>query len=179
MARVITFSRRFPVTHPKKGQPTHFINSLWNSPSIWPGTVWLEDNSGDIAAIRPEIEEWMNLESILKTKKNHTIRAGQRHKAGDFFSPRVWSEGPYQSPQVKIGADTRIVKTWNIYMDLCPDPEHYWLDVIFINGEISTDVEIVKKLAKNDGLSEQDFRDWFKKPFSGQIICWNEAIEYK
>jgi hypothetical protein len=34
-------------------------------------------------------------------------------------------------------------------------------------------------LAKNDGLSHDDFKDWFSKlPFSGQIICWNENVKY-
>lgn len=33
----------------------------------------------------------------------------------------------------------------------------------------------------NDGLTEQELYWWFKelkKPFIGQIICWNENIEY-
>ncbi|MGL4598529.1 MAG: hypothetical protein ACRCYO_13510 [Bacteroidia bacterium] len=29
MAKVITFSRVFPAHHPKKGQPTHFVEKVW------------------------------------------------------------------------------------------------------------------------------------------------------
>lgn len=31
MARVITFSRKFPSYHPKAGQPTHFVEQILNS----------------------------------------------------------------------------------------------------------------------------------------------------
>ena len=37
-------------------------------------------------------------------------------------------------------------------------------------------------VATNDGLSFNDMRDWFNvkenKPFLGQILCWNESIDY-
>jgi hypothetical protein len=40
------------------------------------------------------------------------------------------------------------------------------------------------ELAKNDGLSKKDFLSWFGldkkviKPFVGQIICWDEKVNY-
>lgn len=37
---------------------------------------------------------------------------------------------------------------------------------------------LLQLLSFNDGLSRKDFKDWFAKPFAGQIICWNEKINY-
>lgn len=103
--------------------------------------------------------------------KHHTIRAGNRWKVGDKFSPRVWRHKPYNSPQVIIGADIEIKKVW--------DFESTGNNHLYIN-EKSINVFDVELLAKNDGLSSPDLLKWFKypKPFKGQIICWNESIIY-
>ena len=39
---------------------------------------------------------------------------------------------------------------------------------------------LIKEIAKNDGLEVSDFLNWFKHPsnFSGQIICWSDSVEY-
>ena len=104
--------------------------------------------------------------------KNHTIRAGQHWKVGDTFSPRIWSGKPYTSKQVIICPDIEIVKIFKFEIINRQ---------IFIDGKGTYDFE---KIARNDGLSEADFCDWFclssakKKDFVGQIICWNKHIEY-
>jgi hypothetical protein len=38
----------------------------------------------------------------------------------------------------------------------------------------------LKVIAGNDGLSIDDFECWFRWPkeFSGQIICWDENLNY-
>jgi hypothetical protein len=52
---------------------------------------------------------------------------------------------------------------------------------VFINGQLfgfygSPEVEL---LAQHDGLSNEDFQNWFSKlPFDGQIICWDDHVEY-
>lgn len=39
--------------------------------------------------------------------------------------------------------------------------------------------DYIKTLYTNDGFSSVgDFVKWFNKPFEGQIISWNENIEY-
>lgn len=171
MAKVITFSRRFPAQHSRKGQPTQFVDKFLRST----GLEDLDDKmfhecdklvcgEHDLGLL-PEMIE-------LVDPKHHTIRKGSRWKKGDLFSPRVWSEGAYHSPQIKIGPDMFVVNVWPIYIDLSTS-------TIVINGKVAENVfEMVEKLAKNDGLSVEDFKEWFKKPFSGQIICWNPEIQY-
>jgi hypothetical protein len=102
--------------------------------------------------------------------KYHTIRAGHRWKVGDKFSPRVWSGKAYRSKQFIIGPDIEVKKVWDI-------EKHHDFFMINGNGVLAREVS---ELAKNDGLDELDLRHWFgKEPkFSGQIICWNDKIEY-
>ena len=40
------------------------------------------------------------------------------------------------------------------------------------------DSSSIIKLANNDGLSLQDFEDWFSGEFSGQVIIWDKNVTY-
>ena len=169
MSKVLTFSRTYPAYHPKKGQPTNFIEKIWLS-LISEGiistskAIELSKNTG--------IGDFTmnNIRSIDLLLKNHTIRAGQRFKVGDKFSPRVWSGKPYQSKQIIIAPDIEVKKTW--------DFESVSDGTFLLNGKY---VDVTSSnIPENDGLNTDDFLDWFPvgKEFKGQIICWNENIEY-
>ena len=165
MARVITFSTRFPAYHPRAGQDTLFPQALWNS-----------------------IDPKFDFPDRYKTK-HHTIRAGHRWKVGDLFSPRYWSGRPYNSPQGILGKDTEVKKVWNF--EIRPDNDRTFglTNLFFVDGYRMYEDDL-EKLAANDGLSLEDLIHWFRaddglygtKPrpctFDGQIICWNDKIEY-
>ena len=168
MAKVITFSRTFPAYHPKAGQPTYFVEKFYNS-------LFSRNNLMDYPK-GLEINE-----SILEMK-NHTIRAGERWKKGEYFSPRVWSGKPYNTPQIILAKDTLITDVYDFeikkaYMEL---PLDYDTDVIINHRFFHTDSDIIKVVAKNDGLTLAELLQWFKypKPFKGQIICWNKNAQY-
>ncbi len=197
MARVITFSRTFPAHHPKAGEPTYFVEKFWKS-------LWDQDKAHDIHYFQEPYDElfhpWgKDLLNVHRfTGKHHTIRAGDRWKAGDYFSPRVWGtdvnpksgkSGPYHSKQITIGPDIEIKKVWDFEIEPVlmknVNPGDLYV-FIKINGQNRwcnasiPDSGLVDRLAINDGLSVENFKAWFKwgKPFKGQIICWNEQIEY-
>lgn len=131
--RVITFSRFFPVYHPRKGEPTGFI------------------------------------EKILTAQKIHTIRCGNRWRKGDVFSARFWTDKPYKSKQQEF-AVIKIKKVFDIEINIT---------TVLVNGFPINNLTF-REIAENDGLQFEDFRNWFPKDkiFTGQIICWNENIEY-
>ncbi|WP_316851174.1 hypothetical protein [Pedobacter agri] len=175
MARVITFSRHFPASHSKKGQPTHFVEKLSKGFPDYSADDFvalpIQPGKGLFDLIVLAIDIWKELQP-----KYHTIREGDRWKVGDMFSPRVWSGKPYASKQITIAPDIEIKKIWTFEVDENGVPS--------LNGHyISTKME--RDIARNDGLSKEDFIDWlimpsFKsgKPFRGQILCWNDKIEY-
>ena len=106
MSKVITFSRVFPAYHPKAGQPTGFVEKLWQSLLIVN-----KENEG----FKSELFVLSRNEMLLKEHshwwttnpipKNHTIRAGHRWKVGDKFSPvygRVSPTTPNRSSLPRI-----------------------------------------------------------------------------
>lgn len=177
--RVITFSRTFPAYHPKKGQPTYFVEKIWKS-------MYRNAECPDV------LDEYIkNYESALKCdlgryndihRKVHTIRAGNRWKVGDFFSPRVWGDdvnpkngrkGAYQSKQIEIAPPIEIKKIWEFYVTK---------DKYFLNGKEQCVFDL-SKIAANDGLEVDDFELWFapytkKGNCTCQVLCWNESILY-
>lgn len=180
MSKVITFSTEFQSNHPKAGKPTHFVEKILNQLQDFSlATDELAESQGFLLGKK------LYMEHIIKTgfKKSHTIRAGKRFKVGDKFSPRIWSEKPYKSKQIIIACDVEIKKIYEF--EMVPS---LWFDECqyFINGKRYGGDELVE-VAKNDGLSIIDFACWFagkmvasthRKPFAGQIICWNENINY-
>jgi len=160
MAKVITFSEKFPPYHPRAGEPTYFPQMICQG--VYPYIPIIAINADPF------------LTAMISSPKYHTIRVGNRFKEGDYFSPRVWSDKPYKSKQQSFCDDIEVKKVFDISI-----LETY---EVFINGSFygSFGSENLNILAQNDGLSHNDFRDWFikKLPFKGQIICWSDKVNY-
>ena len=121
----------------------------------------------------------------LMTRKIHTIRAGYdrwKHNLdkvtqGEFaLSVREWSGRPYDSPQREIVALKESVGYQRISMSY--DPRTGELKAV-IDGKPYTDI---KRLAANDGLSLDDFREFIfgatrtdtKQLFQGIIVHFTD-----
>lgn len=158
------FARTFPMTHRNAGHPTWFVEKI---------CAGLADKG-----ILADDPYWKGLDCDFHAYYNgvpkwHTIRAGQRWKAGDVFVPKVWSGKAYRSKTIVIAPPITVEKTWKIEFDECGVPS--------IDGFYSIREDGFEGLASNDGLSEEDFHFWFPfgKVFVGQIICWNDKINYE
>jgi hypothetical protein len=176
--KVLTFSRHFPKGHPKAGQPTWFVEKVWKS--IW------ESYEGGTNPLHPFWEvydgafpmKFDTKENIHQHQpKHHTIRAGYRFKPGEMASLRVWSDKPYRSKQIEF-AQVEVKKVWSIEIVI----SHTWWSFRINDKLFCGNVEVI---ANNDGLELQDFIDWFTvhpksidREFKGQVICWNNKIEY-
>ena len=168
MARVITLARHFLQGHPKAGQSTYFVEKAFAS-------LGITDTNYGGTLVNDSVWRVCN-------PKHHTIRFGRRWKTGDKASLRVWSGKPYRSPQIPIASDVTL-RVVNIEVD-------YDKRAIFIVGnflpEICTfdiqDPDLIN-LSSNDGLSPQDFLDWFqvgkrKGVHEAQILIWGNVTEY-
>ena len=163
----MTFSRNFPSKHIKAKEETYFVEKLWEC-------IGLPDKEFCFN-FPDEYQTFLRADDDLVWAKGHTIRSGNRWNKGDFFSPRVWSGAPYNSKQIIIAPDIEIKKIWDVVISV--KDKHVFLDDNCFYEERGYE-EIIKKLAHNDGLSVADFKDWFKKPFKGQVICWDEKVNY-
>ena len=170
MAKVLTFSRVFPAYHPKAGEPTYFVEKIWES-------MWEDSGIGDPLFDELKIE-YLNFRRHTYPAKYHTIRAGKRWIAGDTFSPRVWSGKPYNSKQIIIATDIKVKHIWDFDIK-----DGY----ILLNGRkicnsrfLAVRYKTPVQIAANDGLTIEELLDWFQYPkdFSGQIICWSDDVQY-
>jgi len=190
MSKVITFSTKFPSYHPKAGQPTNFVEKIWESlDKNYYSTSEVTFNMVHSLTGGDEsfIQEFFNTLSVQHlSPKHHTIRSGNRWKVGDRFSPRIWGNdvnpksgrsGPYHSKQIIIAPDIEIKKVWDITIYRNHEnPTDFVCLIHTPNGDLYPSIA---KLSENDGLEISDFKDWFKdEVFTGQIICWNENINY-
>jgi len=181
MSKVISFSRTYPSYHSRKKEPTYFVEKIWEGkdavPSIFTDELPIESLNF--------IDHRHNDQT-----KYTTIRNGNKWKVGDFFSPRVWGDninlksgrkGAYHSKQITFAPDTQIKKLWDfsIFQGNIFIKNNTGKQKIITSIDLP-DNEFFAEIAKNDGLSSTDMLDWFKypHPFSGQIICWNEKIDY-
>lgn len=137
---VITLSQVFPVTHKRAGDPTGFKEKLLKA--IQKG--FDSDVHPKVHTIRANYELWK--------KRFDEINAGRA-----CLCVRQWSGKPYQSKQIEIARLTREdgigIQKLKIY-ETEPYP--------FVYTDKSTIPVDRKELAINDGLSLEDWAEWFK-----------------
>ncbi len=176
----IMFSRYFPSYHPRKGQETFFMEKIWKGLdtgnrrdgeySVWTNIPrQMKDGHWQLPHL------WRD--QMLDKKfypKYHTIRAGNRWKAGDVFSPRIWSGLPYRSKQIEFAPPITIKQVIDVHIEI-EAPNYTY---ILVPQKKDTYIMLpANDVARNDGLSYDDFQDWFKpyNEFKGQIIIWGDV----
>lgn len=158
MAKVRTLSRNFLKGHPRAGEPTYFVEKFYNS-------LFHKNNLMDYPF-------GLIVDESIRETKGHTIRMGRHFKPEDELTLAVWSDKPYRSKQIKLWAGPIRAIDIDIIIE-----SHY--DELFLSlrpGHIK-----LEELAKNDGLSLKDFRQWFNLPVgehAAQILIWNPNIIY-
>lgn len=181
MAKVITFSTKFPSYHFKKGKPTFFVEQALNSLGIdfrsYKYGQLLTELNPELPAIVVKTY-WLGLAAAEYEQKHHTIREGARFAAGELFSPRIWLCRPYHPnfyegkkipSQLILAPDTQVKRTWRFELT----EDQYLLE----GGKL--DLKMLKEVARNDGFVDSDDLElWFQKPMKGQVICWSDKVKY-
>lgn len=148
---VITLSRVFPAKHPRAGQPTNFRAAF--------------NNAQMCAKCRKKALGMCARECVVGYLKNHTMRGNYDLWAKRFekiergeacLSVRQWTGKSYASKQVEIMRLTREdgigLQRLTFDFDELNKPR--------INGSVLD--PSAKDLARNDGLSYEDWSNWFK-----------------
>ena len=171
-------SRFFPAYHPRKGEPTFFVEQFYRSMEVLK-IPFGEQNLPKLDELNPNLnytqlnDFLLGFNSCLYATKHHTIRAGNKVKVGDTIQFFCWLGKPYRSKQIKIAPPIEVKKVWEFGIGSI---SHY----IYVKGQGFYPDYSLEKIAKNDGLSAPDLLAWLKypKPFTGQIICWSSDICY-
>lgn len=153
---VLTLSVTFPKWHPRAGGPTNFKEKMANAiyhmrhPEVFePG----EPNNGDekYHTLRGNYERWEKIfEQIIDGEA--------------CLSIRVWSGKPYASKQVEIARLTNEDGIGLQRLQFLPGPEGTMSDFrLSIDWRLRNHdeaLELAHAIAKNDGLSFADWKDW-------------------
>jgi hypothetical protein len=146
------------------GQPNYFIQKIWMSLKIehkqrayeyyWDQHVH-------------EIEKPWDVADAVITPKLHTIRAGNRWKAGMKIHPVINNR---TKNRFQFAPTMQCTFVQNI--------DIHWVNGIvwvYIDGNLNTDFSELTKLSTNDGFdSAEDFFAYFNTDFKGQIIHWTD-----
>lgn len=141
---VLTLSKVFPATHPRKGEPTNFNVSLLNALLIHNPIAPIK-----IHTIRDNYELWR--------KSFEEIDEGNA-----CLSIRQWSGKPYHSKQVEI---VRLTKKDGIGLQKLEFERErgvFFTQYITERPIIRNTIVPIKCLAEKDGLSREDWENWFK-----------------
>lgn len=158
---VLTVSRVFPTTHKRKGEPTFFIQKIFTGQDMLVPCQYCTSQS-ICTAESPCIARSMNFSPKIHTiRSNYDLwanRIKQIQEGKAILSIRYWSGKPYNSKQVeicKLDKDSEIgVQRLEFYHSV------NFPRIAFDESRMAV---IPVTLAKNDGLSIEDFREWFKK----------------
>ena len=115
------------------------------------------------------------------TPKIHTIRKGNRWKAGDKIHLQIWEGKPWRSKVLQFAPVMECVSVQDIVID------HYqhnaseaaavhidgrWFGDFFREAEDS-EGDVMNLLARNDGFTgAKHFAEYFNENLEGQIIHW-------
>ena len=138
---VLTVSKTFPKTHKRAGEPTFFKDKIILDRAF---------GNGKIHTIRSNYQYWKNI--VEK------IQAGEA-----ILSIRYWSGKPYKSKQVEI---CQLDKDSGVGVQELDMSAFKRVGLPFINfrdesGVGSKHINALE-LSDNDGLSYDDFKEWFK-----------------
>lgn len=132
---VITVSNNFPLKHKKQGEETRFITLI--------------ETKFKIHTIRGNFELWK--------KRFEEVEKGKA-----VISLRYWSGKPYNSKQIEF---KKFAKNDGIGIEKLTFNEKIatpFPSIISDNKIYVPNISNVDELASNDGLSSEDFKEWFK-----------------
>lgn len=154
---VITVSRKFPTTHKRKGEPTRFLEKI--------------DSREKKHTIRGSFELWK--------KRIDEVNRGEA-----VLSLRYWTGKPYASKQSIHREYTKDdgIGVQQLNQVTFSDDELVHNSCLITNREYDDSgaeriysrmmLNGVYSLAQNDGLSIEDFKEWFKKAECPMAIIW-------
>lgn len=133
----LMLSQVFPVTHARAGQPTGFKEKVEAAIKQLEGEWW------KLHTIRGNYERWEKIFDEIYNDKA-------------YLSIRVWEGKPYRSKQIELARLTRKDGIGLQRLTFSKGYTHHYSPMIDYKPK---DITI---LAENDGLSETDWRFWFK-----------------
>ena len=164
---VLLVSRTFPKGHKREGDPTYFVEKTLNNGDILPTSDVLIE--WEIVGFDPKIHTCRKNYELWAKR----IKEVQEGKA--ILSLRYWSDKPYRSKQVEfavldkdsgVGVQKLLFRINDLLYPIAGDG--IWFSVLNLEN-----------LSKNDGLSIDDFKDWFKNYDLSKEMCIIQFTKFR
>ena len=140
---VITLSKVFPVTHSRSGEPTGFKDKF-------------------LAAIRQE-GEWLKIHTIRANYELWKRRFDEIAAGNACLAIRQWTDKPYRSKQVELARLTREDGIGLQKLEIVKERLNSISILLgYVDGALQEGHKFFPLLAENDGLSFEDWHEWFK-----------------
>lgn len=152
-------SRNFPTTHSRKGEPTHFVGKIFKGLEIQMPCKFCKQYQCDgvCEEVFPKLHT-IRSNYPLWEKRMKEVKAGRA--VIELF---YWEDKPYRSKQIVFAVLDKDSGCGVQELDMSIFLSHSMGFVNFKELTFSGAKEIdIKTLAKNDGLSLEDFKSWFK-----------------
>lgn len=141
---VITLSQVFPVTHARAGEETGFKDKF-------------------LTALNETVGDWPKVHTIRANYELWKKRFEQIERGEACLSIRQWTGKPYRSKQVELARLTRDNGIGIQKLEIVKEKwfqEPIWIG--YVEGVSQEGFRFFPTLAKNDGLSFDDWKEWFK-----------------
>ena len=150
---VLTVSRYFPKTHKRAGEETFFKEKILSAIGKYDDgigrAIGLDKIDKKIHIIRSNYPLWK--------KRIEQIQDGKA-----ILSIRSWSGRPYNSKQVEICQLDKDSGCVVQMLDLSIFKTHELCFVNSFENSFSAQTASCNSISKNDGLSLENFKEWFK-----------------
>jgi hypothetical protein len=146
----------------KNGQPTHFVEKIWNCLGI---TIWQPGNK--------VVNDLITIDISVTGAKKHTFREDKNNRwhVGSLIHFVVFNRTPRRlqfAPVMRCKGVQKIII--NRTSDYLNETE------VYVDGRLLNKKE-VQQLAWNDGFDNLiDFWMWFSEGFEGKIIHWTDLM---
>lgn len=157
----------FMKSHRRSGEKTNFFAKLQKYIDVTPSN----ENIKKFIAAHGEIK-------ATSETKCSTIRETDKINIGDEIVFFTWAGQPRRMAQIEINGKVESVGRIELGSALCIAKKAVFINpndkTVIINCNKLTDLT---ELYKDEGLSEQDFWDWFSEPFNGFQYIFKKKLE--
>ena len=150
----LSVSRFFPSTHPRKGQPTYFVEKIQFA---LPSVEHIDLRGKDSVFI--SVDLWKKLHTIRGNYDLWSMRMENVQAGRAVIELFYWEGKPYNSKQVVFAVLDKDLGCGIQKLNfVCHKSVGVDIPIVeLVKGMIKTE-----ELAVNDGLSLEDFKAWFK-----------------
>jgi len=156
---VLWISPTFPHDHPRKGEPTYFVEKIKHG--VFGMSYLKDENMSKIHTCRADSKNSKKKKGAYEEWKR---KIDEVNRGEAILSVRMWSGSAYN--RLHDGSHPIEIAQFDKNSGIAVQELRFypnWMGNIFYDNGDSPNLVMPNELSKNDGLSLEDFKAWFRK----------------